>query len=221
MVALQGIQVAAEPSMAGDTPRVVAQSPKAPASTVATPAAAPAPTAPAPAAVTPPASQDYFSPAVIDPLPAAAIAAGDSVAAVTFSAYDSYTHRFHADGSAERLVSFSWTDAATGATLGRGVSVTVDFALGTTAVRLDVVDDIGNDSAAETVVTVAGSLARGAFCFYYTDVVRALPVDAAGGPPPVHAAVAAGLSFATASAFSVGPAAGTPLRTETAKAHRG
>ncbi|OSX74564.1 hypothetical protein BU14_0284s0017 [Porphyra umbilicalis] len=207
MVALQGIEVAAAATVADDTPREMTQSPEIPMPAPAPPApVVPAPTAPAPAAVPPPATQDHFAHAVIDPLPGAVIANGDGVASVTLSAFDSHTHRFHADGSAGRLVSFTWTAAATGAVLGRGVSVTVELALGTTGVRLNVVDDGGNDSAAETVVTVAGSLARGAYCYYYKDVGGALPADAAGGPAPVHAAVAAGLSFPTAAAFPVGPA---------------
>ncbi|KAK1857418.1 hypothetical protein I4F81_000037 [Pyropia yezoensis] len=123
---------------------------------------------------------------------------GNGRQSVTLSAYDSHTHRFHDDGSSGELLSFIWTAMATGEELGSGISVVVEFPLGTTAVKLTVVDDGGNASDAESVVTVVGSLAPGAYCYYYAG-------NAGGEEKPIFAAVSEDLNFPTAASFPEGP----------------
>ncbi|GAB0496230.1 hypothetical protein MMPV_007542 [Pyropia vietnamensis] len=142
---------------------------------------------------------DHFAHAVIDPLPATVVDIdGNGQQAVDLSAFDSHTHRFHDDGSSGELVSFEWTAVATGEVIGRGISVTVDFPLGSTAVRLTVVDDGDNTSETTAMVTVVGSLTQGAYCYYYAGA-------ADESAKPVFAAETENLLFPTAASFPEGP----------------
>lgn len=184
---LQGIEVMAAAG-APATPPVVTPVPPTPMTPTGTAAGAP-----------PPTPDDHFAHAVIDPHPSAVVDIdGNGRQSVTLSAYDSHTHRFHDDGSSGELLSFIWTAMATGEELGSGISVVVEFPLGTTAVKLTVVDDGGNASDAESVVTVVGSLAPGAYCYYYAG-------NAGGEEKPIFAAVSEGLNFPTAASFPEGP----------------
>ncbi|OSX76697.1 hypothetical protein BU14_0178s0013 [Porphyra umbilicalis] len=85
------------------------------------------------------------------------------------------------------------------------------LALGTTGVRLNVVDDGGNDSAAETVVTVAGSLARGAYCYYYKDVGGRCRPTRRAGPRPSTRRWRRGSPSPPPPPFPSGPPAATPF----------
>lgn len=201
-VAVQALEVTAQG--AGPTP-APSQSP------VATPTAEP--TEPAqPTEPTESPEFDHLAHAVIDNIPTVMDENGDGVETVTLAGTGSHTHRFE-DGVAATLVRYTWTNVDTEEVLGEAETVTAVLPLGTTTVQLEVEDSGGDVSAAQAVVTVAGSLSQGAYCYYYAaaDVpAAAFPLDAdvAGGPKAVFAAVANDLAFPAAADFPSGPHVG-------------
>lgn len=155
---------------------------------------------------------DHLAHAVIDDAPTVMDVDGDGVEEVTLTGTGSHTHRFE-DGVAATLVRHTWTNADTEEVLGEGVTVKAVLPLGTTTVQLEVEDSGGDVHAAVAVVTVAGSLSTGAYCYYYAaaDVPATafpLPPDVAGGPKAVFAAVAEDLAFPSPSDFPSGPHVG-------------
>ncbi|GAB0496805.1 hypothetical protein MMPV_008126 [Pyropia vietnamensis] len=185
-VAVQAIEVYASGTRPAPTP-------------VPTPAQTPPPVGPA----------DHFAHAVIDDIPTTIDADGDGVAAVSLTGFGSHTHRF-VDGVAASLVRYTWVNNDTEVLLGQGLSILAMLPLGTTNVRFEVEDSGGDVSAAFAAVTVAGSLAPGAYCYYYkaSDVPASafpLPQAVGDGPKPVYAAVAADLTFSAAADFPSGP----------------
>ena len=173
----------------------------APASTPPTTSAAPAPTPRTFSA----APADHFAHAVIGAVPVLFDTDGNGVEAVTLSGLSSHTHRFDG-GVAGALVRTTWSVVGTGQVLGAGLSVRVVLPLGATVVRLEVVDSGGDADATTAVVTVVGSLASGAYCYYYgAGVALPLPVAVDAAPRPVFAAAVRAVAFGSAAAFPDGP----------------
>ncbi|GAB0494573.1 hypothetical protein MMPV_005867 [Pyropia vietnamensis] len=157
----------------------------------------------------PPTPADHFAHAVIANTPTAIDSNGDGVELVMLSGVDSHTHRF-VDGVAGKLVRFTWVNNDTEVVLAQGVSALVVLPLGSTNVRLEVEDSGGDVSSAYTVITVAGSLSAGAYCYYYdgAEVTFPLPLTVDSDPRPVYAAVSTDLAFPSAADFPAGPHGG-------------
>lgn len=156
----------------------------------------------------PPLPADHFAHAVIADLPTAIDSNGNGVESVVLSGTDSHTHRF-IDGVAGTLVRFTWVNNDTEVVLAQGVTASVELPLGSTNVRLEVEDSGGDISIAYTVVTVAGSLSAGTYCYYYGSAAAfPLPLSVDSDPRPVYAAVASDLAFPSAADFPAGPHGG-------------
>lgn len=112
-------------------------------------------------------------------------------------AYRSHIHLFN-KGKPGRLETYSRTSVRTGEELASGATVTSDSPLGTTAVRLTLVEDWNDESEVDAVVTVVRSLAPGVYCYYFDG-------SADDGSKPVFAEVSENLPFSTATSFTDGP----------------
>jgi len=181
-VAVQGVEVYAPGTRPAPTP-------------VPTPDVTPPPPGPA----------DHFAHAVIGDIPTIIDVDGDGQQAVALTGFGSHTHRF-VDGVADSLVRATWFNNDTEVVLGEGLSILTMLPLGSTNVRLEVEDSGGDVSADFTVVSVVGSLAQGAYCYYYASgVTLPLPAVVNAEPKPVFAAVAEDLAFPGGGAFPAGP----------------
>lgn len=137
--------------------------------------------------------------AIIDQLSPAIDRDDDGEEVVELTGYRSHTHAFSEDGEPGRLVATTWFNDETQEQLGTGLSVKAAFPLGSTNVRLDVVDSTGDLSSAYGLVSVTSSVLPGAFCSYYAGPLAfPLPLDVRSGPRPVSSERVTALDFGKA-----------------------
>lgn len=122
---------------------------------------------------------------------------GTGFVSVRIDGSRSHTHFFDsANNIVGRITSHIWTFPETGVVLSRKEAFTHDFPLGTTRLKLAVVDSVCTTHEAETTVTVTGKVQPGAYCYYYT-ASGSMPAggNLLGTPRPDFAAISYSLSF--------------------------
>lgn len=89
-----------------------------------------------------------------------------------------------------RITSYTWMNVETGKVISTKESFTYDFPLGTTRLKLKVVDNVCTMHMAETTVTVTGARQPGQYCYYYAGLTE-LPVagDASTEQYPEYASI--------------------------------
>lgn len=93
---------------------------------------------------------------------------GDGMHTVRLDASDSHTHFLDAANNvAGRLISYEWSVVETGEVLSTLVAFSYDFPLGTTRIKLRVVDNACSSDEAETTVTVTDKMESGMYCYFY------------------------------------------------------
>lgn len=124
--------------------------------------------------------------------------AGDGFVSVTIDGKGSHTHFFDsANNIIGEITEYKWTLAETGEVISTKKSFTYDFPLGTTRLRLAVLDNSCTRDEAETTVTVTGAIQPGQYCYYYQGLSE-LPM---GGTlleatnPPSFAAISPSLDL--------------------------
>lgn len=103
----------------------------------------------------------------------------------------SHSHFFDAaNGITGRIREYKWTIVETNVVLSTEKAFTYDFPLGTTRLKLTVVDNSCTRDEAETTITVTGSRQPGQYCYYYSGLTE-LPLvgEAAIGQRADFAAV--------------------------------
>lgn len=107
----------------------------------------------------------------------------------------SHTH-FSNNGISGRLISYVWTIPETGEIISTEPAFERDFPLGTTRLKLTVVDNVCSKHEAETSVSVTGNMQPGAYCYYYQrtkDV--SLPGTLLEAPSPTFSAISKSVNF--------------------------
>lgn len=88
----------------------------------------------------------------------------------------SHTHFFSGNYTA-KIKSYTWTRVDTGKVISMKAIFSYNFPLGTTILKLKVVDSICSEHEATTSVTVTGSVRSGAMCYIYNDTGSILQGD--------------------------------------------
>lgn len=103
---------------------------------------------------------------------------------------DSHTH-FDAPGVRGAIRQYRWINMDQGKVISRKAIFTRRFNLGTTRLRLEVVDNICSQDNAETTITVVKSRQQGQYCYYYTGITSlpVTPAEVDAGMHPSYAAV--------------------------------
>lgn len=95
--------------------------------------------------------------------------AGAGSVSVNVDGSGSHTHFF--DNSVNgRIKTYLWTLAETEKVLSTKASFTRRFPLGTTRLKLSVLDNVCSRDEAETSITVSGNIQSGQYCYYYDNV---------------------------------------------------
>lgn len=93
---------------------------------------------------------------------------GDGYVYVDIDGSGSHTHFFDAAANViGRLTEYKWTLAETGEVISTEEKFKYKFPLGTTRLKLYVLDNSCTTDEAETVVTVTGKIQPGQYCYYY------------------------------------------------------
>lgn len=123
---------------------------------------------------------------------------GDGFVSITIDGKGSHTHFFDsANNIIGEITAYQWTLAETGEVLSMEKSFTYDFPLGTTRLKLAVLDNSCTRDEAETTVTVTGAIQPGQYCYYY----QGLSEPPTGGTlldvtnPPSFAAISQSLNL--------------------------
>ena len=99
----------------------------------------------------------------------------DGFVSVNIDGSGSHTHYFDAEnGIRGRLTQYTWSIVDTGEIVSKKVEFTYNFPLGSTRLRLAVVDNSCSTDEAETTVTVTKSIQPGMYCYYYAGLVEPL-----------------------------------------------
>lgn len=85
----------------------------------------------------------------------------------------SHTH-FFSNGYTASIKSYEWTRVDTGKVISTRAKFSYNFPLGTTVLKLKVVDTICSEDEATTAITVTGNIQSGAICYIYTDTGEVL-----------------------------------------------
>lgn len=85
---------------------------------------------------------------------------------VTLDGTASHTH-FYDGQTAGKITSYIWTIANSGMVLSKNPVFVYKFPLGTTHLRLTVIDSVCSEDEADTYITVTDTLVDGAFCYFY------------------------------------------------------
>ena len=124
---------------------------------------------------------------------------GDGFHAVQISGVASHSHFFD---SAKNIIGvitkYKWTIVESDKVISNKGTFTYKFPLGTTRLRLEVMDNSCTTDQAETTVTVTGSEQPGAYCYYYKTPAKNLVGGKAGSltnPRPDFAAISSGVNF--------------------------
>lgn len=101
---------------------------------------------------------------------------GDGFVTVRIDGSGSHTHFSDSqNGILGRVTKYTWTLVETGEIISNEVSFNYNFPLGTTRLKLSVIDNSCTTDEAETTVTVTGSVEPGQYCYYYSGMTE-LPV---------------------------------------------
>lgn len=120
--------------------------------------------------------------------------AGVGQVSVKLDGSGSHTH-FSDAGKSGRIISYRWTLPETGKVVSRQASFRHSFPLGTTRLKLTVMDDACTRDEAETTVSVTGNMQPGAYCYYYDDLTSLPgPGTLLKSPLPKFAAVSPSLA---------------------------
>lgn len=105
-------------------------------------------------------------------------------ARVNIDGSGSHTH-FSYHGRSGKIMSYRWTLAETGKVISTRASFQRKFSLGTTRIKLMVIDDACSQGESETSVSVTGNMQPGSYCYYYYDLKdKLLPGTLLGYPRP-------------------------------------
>lgn len=98
---------------------------------------------------------------------------GNGFFTVNIDGGGSHSHFFDAaNGISGRVTDFTWTIVETGKVISKKKSFKYDFPLGTTRLKLAVLDNSCTRDEAETTVTVTGSRQPGQYCYYYSGLTE-------------------------------------------------
>eukprot|EP00178_Gracilaria_changii_P005771 TRINITY_DN1967_c0_g1_i1.p1 TRINITY_DN1967_c0_g1~~TRINITY_DN1967_c0_g1_i1.p1 ORF type:complete len:1431 (-),score=208.29 TRINITY_DN1967_c0_g1_i1:2700-6992(-) len=123
---------------------------------------------------------------------------GDGLAAVFIDGSGSHSHFFDAANNIIGVITeYKWSLVETGEVISTKESFWYSFPLGTTRLKLSVIDNSCTTDEAETTVTVTGAMQPGQYCYYYSGLSDMLmggePV--AQAPYPKFAAVSTSLNL--------------------------
>eukprot|EP00178_Gracilaria_changii_P027565 TRINITY_DN88_c0_g1_i1.p1 TRINITY_DN88_c0_g1~~TRINITY_DN88_c0_g1_i1.p1 ORF type:complete len:1061 (+),score=165.22 TRINITY_DN88_c0_g1_i1:929-4111(+) len=108
---------------------------------------------------------------------------GDGFHTVQIDGSGSHSHFFdNANNIIGDITEYTWTLVETGEVLSKQVAFTYKFPLGTTRLKLAVVDNSCTTDEAETTVTVTGSIQQGMYCYYYNGITTVMGGDPLGFP---------------------------------------
>ncbi|PXF41700.1 Bile salt-activated lipase [Gracilariopsis chorda] len=125
---------------------------------------------------------------------------GDGFVSVTIDGSGSHSHFFdNANNIIGQITEYTWTLVETGEVLSKQVSFSYNFPLGTTRLKLAVVDNSCTTDEAETTVTVTGSIQPGVYCYYYNGNPMIMGGDPLGNPQFAAVAANPNLGFPTFS----------------------
>lgn len=113
---------------------------------------------------------------------------------------ESHTH-FSYSGGSGKIVRYEWTLVETGEIISTEATFRYKFPLGTTRVRLTVVDDACTQDRDETSITVTTSVLPGQYCYFYPFI------DVDDGSDPTTSSSTVNLQPQTLSTASVRPIA--------------
>lgn len=100
---------------------------------------------------------------------------GDGFVTVNVDGGQSHTHYFDAANNIRgRLRHFTWTIVETGEIISTRQKFTYTFPLGTTRLRLAVLDNSCTTDESETTVTVTAAIQPGIYCYYYAGLTEPL-----------------------------------------------
>lgn len=91
---------------------------------------------------------------------------GDMYEVFSLDGRESHTH-FSYPGGSGKIVRYEWTLVETGEVISNEATFSYKFPLGTTRVRLTVVDDACTQDRDETSITVTTSVLPGQYCYFY------------------------------------------------------
>lgn len=115
---------------------------------------------------------------------------GQGFVRVKIDGSGSHTH-FFAGSVAGTIKSYLWTITQTQKLISKKESFDFNFPLGTTRIRLAVVDTICSSDEAEASITVTGKMQPGQYCYYYKGLTELpLPGTLSDAPAPSFAAIA-------------------------------
>lgn len=123
---------------------------------------------------------------------------GDGFVAVDIDGSGSHSHFFDAANNIIGVITeYKWSLVETGEVISTSQKFRYRFPLGTTRLRLSVIDNSCTTDEAETTVTVTGAQQPGQYCYYYTGLSTALAggTPVAQAPYPKFAAVSSSLSL--------------------------
>lgn len=93
---------------------------------------------------------------------------GDGFHTVNINGKDSHSHFFDTNkGIIGKVTEYTWSIVETGEVISKKVSFSYKFPLGTTRLKLSVLDNSCTTDDAETTVTVTGKIQPGQYCYYY------------------------------------------------------
>lgn len=93
---------------------------------------------------------------------------GDGFFRVRLDGSGSHTH-FVANGYTARITKYFWTREDTGRVISQKPKFSYDFPLGTTVIRLKVIDSVCSEHEDTTSITVTGRIQSGVICYMYSD----------------------------------------------------
>lgn len=111
---------------------------------------------------------NHMAHAVPGSYPAAVDRAGKGFARVFINGDGSHTHFSTSEGSGY-IVSYLWENVNTNKVISTKESFYYDFPLGSTKLKLTVIDSACTTHSAFTDIVVTGNLQPGAYCYYYRD----------------------------------------------------
>lgn len=93
---------------------------------------------------------------------------------VNLDGRSSHTH-FFAEGITGRITQYKWVDVESNKILSTKPTFSMRFPLGSTRIRLEVVDNVCSQDDDETIITVTGSKQPGQYCYYYLNLLDLPP----------------------------------------------
>lgn len=106
---------------------------------------------------------------------------GNGFFTVKIDGSGSHTH-FAIPGYTAQIVKYFWTREDTGRVISQNPKFSYNFPLGTTVIRLKVIDSVCSEDEATTSITVTGRIQRGVMCYMYSETGVDLQADTLDGP---------------------------------------